>query len=395
MTLTIIITKIKNKIWDYLKDFFYNQRVISSSIIQNINNTGTSNQKKVLLCYLTDGYFKVVDNSSIGKTIHFEIFKIVKVFSDLGYCIDLIGCNDLKALEIVNKKHYTILFGFGEAFYQLTKQQTEAVSILYMTENHPLFSYEEEKKRNDYFYTRHKKRVPLKRSGYFYKIKHLEINYSHVITMSEEEPLKRQFTSIYTIFPTGIINTDYIFENKDHQSARCNFLWMGSFGAIHKGLDLLIDVFSKRDDIVLHICGLSSEDRKILKFQKKENIIEYGFIDIKSEVFIKIVGICSYVILPSCSEGFSTSITTCMLHGLIPIIMKNTGFNRIRDYSILLDDFKIDYINTELTLLSKESTKKLEVFSRNVYEFARQNFVLPVFEKNFRVVLNDILKAHN
>jgi len=383
-------TKMKSKVWFYLKNSFYYQRVKDSAIIQNINYNCDLGQKKVLLCYLPFGFFNNMENYNSGRNITYEIFKIVKVFSEFGYCIDIIGCNDLKSLEVVGSKRYNLIFGFGETFYEMTKLQPSAISVLYMTENHPDFSYQEEKKRIDYYYKRHKKHVPIERSGKFYKSKHMENKYNQIITLGEIEPLKNQYDNPYTIFPTGTINLKFVFKDKDHGSARKHFLWLGSNAVIHKGLDLLVDIFSQRADIYLHICGLDEKARNILKIPRRENILDYGFINIKSGTFLEIAETCSYSILPSCSEGCATSITTSMIHALIPVVMKNAGFNRLGDKALFLDDYNIEYLDNELSLLSNFNPAELNLIRKKVYEFAQNNFTISVFEENFREIIHKI-----
>ena len=90
---------------------------------------------------------------------------------------------------------------------------------------------------------------------------------------------------------------------------------------------------------MLHICGLQKHERKQLILQKRVNIIEHGQIEINSDLFLEINNTCSFIILPSCSEACSTSITTGMLHGLIPIVMRDTGFNRLGENAIFFEDF--------------------------------------------------------
>jgi hypothetical protein len=391
MTNAKIIRKIKKKIWGYLKDLFYYERVYDTPIIQNINYRCILNQKRAVIIYLTANHLINWEEHSKGRTIPLEIFKILETFIDLGYSIDIAGCNDVLALELLKSKHYDIIFGFGEVFYQLTNFQPLATSILYMTENHPDFSYQEEMKRLDYFKERHKKTIKITRSGVFYKPYHLDKLYSYVITMSETKPLEKQYSNPFTIFPTGIINRNYVFGYKDHKGSRNHFLWLGSAGVIHKGLDLLIDVFEKRNDIVLHICGISKEDNVLLTIPKRSNIINYGHININSDLFLNINNLCSFIILPSCSEACSTSITTGMLHGLIPIVMKDAGFNRLGENAIFLNDFKIEYLTYRLKEIADSDFKELEILSKRVYDFAHQNFLIDVFEENFKQIMQTIL----
>jgi hypothetical protein len=125
---------------------------------------------------------------------------------------------------------------------------------------------------------------------------------------------------------------------------------------------------------------------------KRKNIIEDGLIYIKSDTFLQLVNKCSYIILPSCSEGFSTSITTGMLHGLIPVVMRDTGFDRLGPYAIFLEDFKVDYLEMKLNELSNTDPAKLSSLSRQIFDFARQNFTIQVFGYNFKAIISDILK---
>jgi glycosyltransferase involved in cell wall biosynthesis len=212
-----------------------------------------------------------------------------------------------------------------------------------------------------------------------------------VITLGEINSLRQQYKTIYSIFPTGILNSKFVYNKKDHLLTRKNFLWLGSSGAIHKGLDILIDVFKKRDDITLTIGGLLQQEKKILNFSNRSNIFDHGHIDIKTDTFLNIVQKCSYIILPSCSEGFSTSISTGMLHGLIPIVMNDTGFNKLSTNAIFLNDYSIEYIDNKLTELSNAIPEDLNSFSKNVYNFAQNNFTSRAFETNFRKIINNIL----
>lgn len=391
MNFPIIREGIKDKIWFKVRDFFYNQRVTDIPVIQNINYSCNPVQKKAIICYLTRSYYLDLEDTSIRRTQPFEIIKIVKILSDFGFTIDIIGCRDVKAPKIIKNKKYDLIFGFGDSFYELTNIQPDAVSILYMTESHPAYSYQEERKRLDYYYERHGRKIDIKRSGSFYKLSHLEKKYSNIITLGETQHFSNQYSAPYVLFPTGLINQEYIFYDKKHLQSRKNFLWLGSYGAIHKGLDLLIDVSNQLDQIVIHICGLAKEERKILRIPKRSNIIDHGHIDIKSRTFLEIVDKCSFIILPSCSEGFSTSIATGMLHGLIPVVMKDTGFNRLGQNAIFLEDFKIDYLKMKLNELMTFDPTKLTVFSKNSFDFARQNFSIDAFEKNFKIIMTDIL----
>ena len=124
---------------------------------------------------------------------------------------------------------------------------------------------------------------------------------------------------------------DIDLSKKDFSKAKEHFLWFGSSGLLHKGLDLLIDIFSKRRDIYLHICGASKKEKDFFDYygpalSKSKNIINHGFVDIKSEEFKNIMDQCAFIIFPSVSEGGAPAVLNTIANGgLIPILTKSTG----------------------------------------------------------------------
>jgi len=395
MTIPVIKRKVLNKLWLRFKDQFYNLRVDSTPIVQNINYSGNEKQKKAVVCYIISSYTADWDNTNIGRTQPKEILSIVKVLIDLDFSIDIIGCNDINALPYLASKKYDLIFGFGETFYQLTNLHPSAISVYYLTEHHPDFAEKAEQDRLDYYYQRHHKRASVIRSGNFYKKHHITKKYDYLLTMSELEPWQVQYDLPIGIFPTGLINKTFEYKGKDHHESKKHFLWFGSYGAIHKGLDILFDIFKNRNDVVLHIGGFYEIDRKILPLPKRDNIIDHGYIDVNSTEFLEIVQDCSFCILPSCSEGFSTSISTTMLHGLIPVVMKDTGFNRLGNNVLLLDDYEITYFDNKITELANIDDLRLKSMSQSVYEFARKTFTNAAYESKIRKELKRITSMTN
>lgn len=379
MTLKLTIKKIAKK---------YLIRKERTPFVKNINLDLTKNQKRILISYIE--YFSTLNlNDKIGHTNLLESIQIINIFKELGYIIDVVNCNSKESLKFFTCEKYDIIFGFGEVFYEILKLNPNAKKIIYVTENHPKLSLKKEMERNKYFYERTGKKIPLRRSGVYYKDEHFT-NIDYAIIMGEIEPFKRYGIPIYNIFPTGFLNQRYIFKFRNLEESRKNFLWLGSNGAVHKGLDLLIEIFQKNPEITLHICGFNSEE-KYLKIPKLKNIINYGRIDIQGDNFLNLVEKCSYIILPSCSEGFSTSITTGMLHSMIPIVCKDTGFNRLNNNVILLEDYKVEYLEKEVLNLSKKSINELKKIHEEVYVYARKNFTIKDFTENFEKIIKEII----
>lgn len=359
-------------------------------LIQNLNLNFNTDQKKALIVYI-DTPFKLNDLEEIYSSNVLEMEIIVKYFIDHNYLIDIIDVKDINNVEKISNKKYDVIFGFGDIFYSLSKNNPKAKKIMYVTENHPDFSFEKEKERIEYFNKRHRKKVKIKRSGMYYKKEHF-LATDYFIAMGRKEELIKLNKEIYDINPSGLINKKYIFKEKNHEVTKYNFLWFGSNGAIHKGLDLLIDIFSKREDINLHICGLNKKDKKLLKIPNKKNIKEYGRINVNSELFLNLVDQCSFIILPSCSEAMSTSILTGMLHGLIPIVNRNSGgLDKLTNKAFFLDDYKIDYIERKINDFIKLDDNILEKMQYEVFKYSRDNFTLMNYKNNFYKIMDHIL----
>lgn len=127
-----------------------------------------------------------------------------------------------------------------------------------------------------------------------------------------------------------------ILKNKNFKDAKNHFLWFGSLGLIHKGLDLLLEVFKDLPNLNLHVCRPIDNEPKFKAIYYKElyntkNIHTYGYQNIQSKSFKDIISKCAFIIFPSCSEGESSSIINVLLYGLIPIVTNTEGI-KIKDF---------------------------------------------------------------
>jgi len=375
-----MISKIKN---------FIKLKLNRQSLIQNINLDLTTNQKKVLISYLTTGFENDIENGSVSATNIFEVNQIVKSFISFNFSIDIVLCVDINSFNKIKDKNYDIIFGFGEIFNRMCKLQPSKKRIMYLTEHHPEFSKKKETERVRYFYERHNKNISLSRSGAYFQ----KDNFNHIdeiIILGETFPFENKKYKIHKIKPTGLLNNRFTYSIRNINSSRNNFLWFGSNGAVHKGLDLLLDIFLNRPEISLHICGLNKQDRKLLKLPKQANIIDYGKIDVQGDLFLKLMKNCSFILLPSCSEGMSTSVLTCMRHSMIPIVMKDTGFNHLTDLAFLLDDFKLDYVENRINQIRSIDEFKIENLHKKIYKYANDEFNLKKYSIDISSIISKL-----
>ena len=373
---------------EFLKSKIIKTKLVSAnSLVQNINKDYTKNQKTVLISYITENYNISLCNQPIYHTNIMECQQIVNAFVKKNYVVDICNCIDKNALQIVREKKYDVIFGLGDVFFEVCNNNKEALKIIYATENPPEVSKERELERIEYYYERHGKRVALNRSGAYYREEHFSIA-DYCITVGETSLYKERDFKTFRVFPIGFINENFRLNRK--QGSKKNFLWFGSRGVVHKGLDILTDIFLKRQDINLYICGMNEEEEKLISY--RDNIINLGRVDVNSEEFIELSNKCDFVILPSCSEGISTGVLTCMNHGLIPIVQKDTGFNELDNIAYILEDYKIEYIENIINGLIKISDDEIDEKRKKILHYSRQKFNISEFSKEIEVVLDDIIQ---
>lgn len=357
---------LKNGLIKKIKNVNLFQRLfvkLKKSVIVNYFKTGYD--KNVLISYIT---YPFKNGVNVGHTNTAEAFKIASVFKELQYNVDIA---DYYYEGILNYDKFSIIFGFGEplinSFY---RRNHKILTIYYGTGMHVIHQNHATLKRIEEVYK--KKGKWLLESGRIVN-KAWSVQTSlvdNIVTLGNDRVVgsyQKHFSrKIYNI-PVSyykIFNHKEILKNKSFEDAKNHFLWFGSSGLIHKGLDLLLEVFKVLPDLHLHICGPINNEPKFKAVYYEElyntkNIHTYGYKNIQSKSFKDIVSKCAFIIFPSCSEGEPSSVINVMVYGLIPIVVNTAGI-RIKDFGIEIK---------ELTNASvKESIIKAVNLSEDVIE---------------------------
>jgi len=268
-----------NKIKTFLKlilfkyDFFIKK--LMYPMIYDINkNILNTKQKKILISYLNEQFFFGLDTKN-SHTNYNENSLIIKYFIEKDFSIDLIECTDKNFIP--KNDYYDVIFGFGEPFRKACDCNENAKKIIYLTESSPKFSYVAEKRRIVNYKQRNNvsKDIKLARSGTHYLDNDLTIS-DYYLLIGSHYTLDTYLThyeldkaKFLLINPTGLFNESFMLKDKSFIKNN-NFLWFGSRGAIHKGLDLLTEVFSKNEELNLYAYGVNKNGYKYLK--KSNNI---------------------------------------------------------------------------------------------------------------------------
>ena len=360
----------------------------SENIVLGINQDYLREQKKILISYLDyDRTAYSLRHANVHTNLQ-EMMQMIKVLIDMDYSIDVCACNNEDAALEMPSDYYDVIFGFGDMFKLAKKRNPKAYAIMYMTENPYTVSRNGEQERIDYFYERTGKKIPFARTGKFY-LENDESLADAVICLGEKKYFNND--KVQRIFPSAFKNKKYEV-NVCEKRRNTNFLVFGVKGFVHKGNDLLIEVFQKHPEWKLYMCGREiHEECRRLGLVLPANVIDCGFVDVSSDKFLELIEICPFVLLPSCSEGMSTSLLTCMGHGLIPVTMRGTGMDELFDYCEYFEDYHLSAIESKIEALAGMDTKKMEKYSNKIYEYANENFALKSFTEHFKKCMEELV----
>lgn len=364
--------------------------LIGPQIVCNINYQ-FKDQKKVLICYLPQCFEPLSKHMSHPNILH--SISIINALIKKGLCVDVCYSNDENACRILKRIQYDYILGFGSAFDKLTAYNTKAKHILLVTENDPTVVAHKYQERIAYFKERHPSwslKHFVSRSN-FYRNETFYIPENAIIMNSDYniKSIKHPFIQTYKINVNGLNNEKFDIKKKlSSEFDAKRFLWFGSLGLLHKGLDILIDAFSIASDLTLDVYGVNTNELKAIK-EIPSNVNICGRVAVLGEDFLKVAYEHTFVISASCSEGMNSGIATCMLHGIIPIVTPETGFDSFE--SILeLESYNVEYIAEKLYRISNLSDQKLKEMSFNIFDFAHKNYTLDHFDKSINSIVQQI-----
>lgn len=371
--------------------------VIDDTILKNVFKSNY--EKRVLISYLKQPF---VEGIKYHHTNYLECYTAAEIFHELRYVVDVIDLmNNSYKIEYTE---YEIVYGLGYAlensFYSLNTERL--IKIFYSTGFNPFYAYKSSLLQVRDFYLRSKKLIPQSSrvqnlfwaNQYILSDLIVALGNSLVANSYIETNSKVNVVSL-PAFYFDVYNIDINFKN--FEKAKCNFLWFGSSGQLHKGLDLLIDIFQDKVDINLHICGADKSEIKFWDHYNSiinscENIMDYGFVDIQTNEFKSILDLCAFAIFPSASEGGAPALLNIMANGgLIPIATKTVGVD-IFDIGFEIDELSKDSIVKQLERSQLLNTIELKSLSTKVKSDVKKIYTYENYKRNLRRILEHNLE---
>jgi hypothetical protein len=328
-------------------------KLFKKKIYFNIFNT--SYKKNVLISYITNP-LKYKNNYYHTNTQ--ECLVICNIFKKKKYNVDLCNFDYKKKL---NYEKYDLVFGFGIQLSYFKKNSKNNLTIYYSTGLYnPLNDLQSLKKLHKYYSNNSELIQSLRLSYQNYFNEDKDADYIIYLDNWKNELIyknifKKKIYKVNTTFNhyhnrKKIVN---LIEKKDLTLSTKSFIYYQGPGAIHKGLDILINFFTKNKDLELNIfCSFKNEERffKINKKLFKNNIKYHGEIDINSKIFLKTLNKSMFSIQASVGEGQSSSIVNTTSLGLMPVLSRKSG-----------QRFKFKYIEIDI-----DNNSKLELQIKNL-----------------------------
>lgn len=379
---------------ELLKNIYHS--IIKNRTLNNVYKTSFS--KCVLIVYLTSAFNKKENISHSNMT---ECRTFAEIFKEMGYNIDVINLNSTRKI----KKQYDVILGMDVALEKsFFNKKNSTKHIFYATGACPIYSNMiSTKKARDFYYKN--KTLPLDSIRKIEYTQDFQIFLSDAVivlgnnfvknTYLQYDDEKQRYKNL-DAFYFDIINPDIL--KKDFGKARKNFIWFGSLGALHKGLDIVIDYFLGHSEYNLYICGLNASEKKFLDFyigkiNNSNNIHLCGFLKIGSVQFNDLVNNCAFALYPSLSEGGSPALLNIIANGgIIPIHSKQAGIDFDKEISFELEEntsIAIEKVISEIEMIPDKNIKNMAIECTN---YVRSHFTYEKYKNNLKNIIKDILK---
>jgi glycosyltransferase involved in cell wall biosynthesis/LmbE family N-acetylglucosaminyl deacetylase len=328
-----------------------------------------------------------------SHTHYWESWQIARTFLDFGYSVDVIHARNQ---TFHPEKNYSYFIGHRINFDRITKLlKGGCVKIAHMDTAHWIFNNHATYQRK--FELQQRRGIALKESHRLIELDMAIENADYVVSYGNQftldtyrymkKPIFRVPISTCALFPSP--------ENKNVDTCRSNFLWFGSGGFVHKGLDLVLEAFAEMPDYHLYICGPLQKEEDFTRVYSKElyqtpNIHAIGWVDVDGPQFIEIANKCLGIVYPSCSEGQAGSVVACLHAGLIPIISYESGID-VDDFGVVLKENSINAIKRTVQMVSQFPAEQLRQMANAAWEFARAGHTREKFAEEYRNVILSIM----
>ena len=358
--------------------------IINRLIPQIINNVGkTKYNRRALLSYSTRHFlFKKYGY----HPSYLESRLICSELNKMGFNVDVINNTCEKNLDF---KKYDLILGEGVPLYNSLKYSM-CSRIYYATGSHPSHCSAGSRKRLRDFYDRtgfladKSIRTFDPRWGIAADLTREKIVIGNDHTASTFRGSTNANHRINTIYPT--IQMPRMAKNIDTMNN--DFLFIGSYSLLHKGLDLYVGAARKFPHCNFRVLARTAEESHFVnKLDLPQNVTLDGFYPTDSPEFLRILQQCCYVVMPSISEGMATSVLTGIIGGkLLPIITKECGID-MTDNVVPIAEHTVESLEKSISCALQISKAQIKNSVEELSVYYRERCSVEHFQAQIRTNL--------
>ena len=317
--------------------------------------TSAKHPKKALICYIPQSHTLPLDHPNfIGHSNFQECRMLINTLAEQGYACDVVNWNE-DARQLIGANYDLAIVMRYQIEYSKQLVHEKGKVVFYSAHCHWLYHNNAEYSR---IYQLQKRRQisilprrqinPIPLEDQVDAIWYLGNDF-HKDTYQHLKMPKYKLN-------ISTVKTHHAPKKDISEGSLNHFLWFGSAGAVHKGLDWLLEIFSRNKQLHLHVCGLVELEKDFCSAFHKElfespNIHFHGWILPNTKEFKQLCDQCSFVVSPSSAEGGGGATLQCMGMGLIPIVTNansvdvdlcgfKTKTDTLEDLELLLKDLK-------------------------------------------------------
>ena len=349
---------------------------------------------RALLSYILDGFLLPAGAEPPRSHTHFwESREIGRILVDLGFVVDAIHWTNSSFLP---REKYDLLVDVRLNLERLaTPLGPGCLRVMHAETSHRSFHNPEQEKRLDELAQRRGVRVAAQKM--LEENRAIE-NADAAIVIGNAATLETYAFAGKPMWPVPI-SQPVLYpspQGKDFAACARRFLWFGSGGLVHKGLDLVLELFAGLPDLHLTVCGPVDRERDFERLYRRElyetpNIRTLGWIDIGSPEFLDLARQTSALIYPSCSEGMNGGTVTCMHAGLIPIVSRPTGVDLDPTCGVLLADCRLETLRGAVLELAARPPHELAALANAAWAAARRRNTRESFHLAWEGAMREIL----
>jgi len=388
-----MIKKLSRRLLNYFRPKF----------IENLVGRQDEYPFRALLYFKTGWFLKKKNNLEYRHTNEWEIIEIVRILNTLGFVVDVI---DRGALNFKPDDKYDLFIGIaagdsGRYYKKYAELLPSAIKVALCAGPEPKLSAQLVREQYARFNLRYKSNLPTMREPTI-DFDSFAKSSDALLVIGEKgqfcyESYQRHNMPVYNYLP-GCSSEIRFLHHWVSMRDRTKFICFSGDGFICKGVDLVVEAFSKHPELSVYICGPDTEqgffDVLGETIKTSKNIFYEGFVEVGGKRFEELVSSCSFVISNSSSEGCATSVATMMSAGLVPVLNYETGIN-IDNCGVYINNVKGGdrVFSTKMAAL-KASSLSNKNYAKLVSSSLKESekYTQKSFTESFKLSLNKIIK---